>query len=214
MPNCLQRTVLAMGRVGIPPADQQAIFRTVASILHMGNITFAPGPDESSLPSPGGKAEHHLAATGGVGAGLQCSSHGSAAVRGLGCTQVAAVGSGAVGMQAAVRESLDSHDGSFAMAACQCHHPLFAVVLPGECRAAELLGVEKEGLLKALTTRTRQTPEGPIVSPLDVKAATENRDSLAKIIYSKVCSLRLARVTMGLDGSRLLAVDSENLISR
>jgi hypothetical protein len=51
--------------------------------------------------------------------------------------------------------------------------------------AAALLGVDKDGLLKALTTRTRQTPEGPIVSPLDVKAATENRDSLAKIIYSK-----------------------------
>lgn len=52
--------------------------------------------------------------------------------------------------------------------------------------AADLLGVDRDGLLKALTTRTRQTPEGPIISPLDVKAATENRDSLAKIIYSKV----------------------------
>ncbi len=47
--------------------------------------------------------------------------------------------------------------------------------------------MDGEGLVKALTTRTRQTPEGPIVSPLDAKAATENRDSLAKIIYSKVC---------------------------
>ena len=41
-------------------------------------------------------------------------------------------------------------------------------------------------LPQALTTRTRQTPDGPIVSPLDAKAALENRDSLAKILYSKV----------------------------
>lgn len=47
--------------------------------------------------------------------------------------------------------------------------------------------MDKDALVKALITRTRQTPEGPIVSPLDVKAATENRDSLAKILYSKVC---------------------------
>ncbi len=53
-------------------------------------------------------------------------------------------------------------------------------------RAAELLGVDKEGLRKALTTRVRQTPEGPIVSPLDARAATETRDSLAKIIYAKM----------------------------
>ena len=53
---------------------------------------------------------------------------------------------------------------------------------------AELLGVGADGLLKALTTRTRQTPDGPIVSPLDAKAALENRDSLAKILYSKVCT--------------------------
>lgn len=35
--------------------------------------------------------------------------------------------------------------------------------------AAHLLGVDAEGLRKALTTRTRQTPDGPIVSPIDVK---------------------------------------------
>lgn len=51
---------------------------------------------------------------------------------------------------------------------------------------AALLGVEKEGLRKALTTRVRQTPEGPIVSPLDARAAGETRDSLAKIIYAKM----------------------------
>lgn len=59
----LQRTMLAMTRVGIPPADQQAIFMTVAAILNMGNITFAPGPDESSVIADS-KAEEHLSATG------------------------------------------------------------------------------------------------------------------------------------------------------
>ena len=79
--------------------------------------------------------------------------------------------------------------------------------------AAELLGVDAEGLGKALTTRTRQTPDGPIVrwagagaargarsgalscaltllaslaSPIDVKAADDNRDSLSKTIYSRM----------------------------
>ena len=60
--------------------------------------------------------------------------------------------------------------------------------------AAELLGVDKDGLQHALTTRTRQTPEGPIVSPLNVRAATENRDSLAKIVYSKMFDWLVAAI--------------------
>ncbi|KAL6769329.1 MYO1 [Auxenochlorella protothecoides x Auxenochlorella symbiontica] len=52
--------------------------------------------------------------------------------------------------------------------------------------AAALLGVDAAGLARALTTRTRQTPDGPIVSPLDVGAASDNRDSLAKTAYSRL----------------------------
>lgn len=52
--------------------------------------------------------------------------------------------------------------------------------------AADLLGVDTEGLRRILTTRTRQTPDGPIVSPIDVKAADDNRDSLAKTLYSRM----------------------------
>ena len=52
-----------MDRVGIPLADQEAIFRTVASILHIGNISFQTGPDESSLVKAGA-AEAHLGVTG------------------------------------------------------------------------------------------------------------------------------------------------------
>lgn len=60
-----------------------------------------------------------------------------------------------------------------------------AVVAPAAeahlAAAAQLLGVDAEGLRKALTTRTRFTHDGAIVSPLDVKASTQNRDSLAKV---------------------------------
>eukprot|EP00798_Chlamydomonas_sp_ICE-L_P027113 gene27113-2338_t len=60
--------------------------------------------------------------------------------------------------------------------------------------ASFLLGVDTDGLKKALTTRTRQTPDGPIVSPLDAKAASENRDSLAKVIYAKMFDWLVARI--------------------
>jgi hypothetical protein len=49
------------------------------------------------------------------------------------------------------------------------NRPLLAAKTACVLCAAELLGVDKDGLFKALSTRTRQTPEGPIVSPLDVK---------------------------------------------
>lgn len=54
--------------------------------------------------------------------------------------------------------------------------------------------MSRDGLAHALTTRTRQTREGPIVSPLNVRAATENRDSLAKIIYSKMFDWLVAAI--------------------
>lgn len=52
-----------MTRVGIPAEDREAIFRTTASILHLGNVTFTSGPDESSLPADA-KAQTHLQAAG------------------------------------------------------------------------------------------------------------------------------------------------------
>lgn len=50
-----------MTLVGIPLPDQAAIFAAVASVLHLGNITFTEGPEESSHVS-GSEAELHLQA--------------------------------------------------------------------------------------------------------------------------------------------------------
>lgn len=52
--------------------------------------------------------------------------------------------------------------------------------------AADLLGVSPDDLKHSLTTRTRYTRDGKIVSPINVKAASDSRDSLAKTIYSRL----------------------------
>ena len=77
-----------MSLVGIPEEEQLAVCRTVAAILHLGNVAFTEGPEESSRLAGGGSAERHLSAV------------------------------------------------------------------------AALLGVQAQGLLHALTTRTRQTTDG------------------------------------------------------
>ena len=51
--------------------------------------------------------------------------------------------------------------------------------------AACLLGVPVDGLRKILTTRTRHTVDGPIVSPINLESAIDTRDSLAKTLYSR-----------------------------
>ncbi|GAB4821968.1 hypothetical protein N2152v2_009014 [Parachlorella kessleri] len=108
-----KRTRQAMTVVGVSEDDQDAVFRTVAAVLHLGNVAFQAGADaDASQVTPA--AEEHLRA------------------------------------------------------------------------AASLLGVDSKGLSKALTTRTRQTVDGPIVSPIDVRAADDNRDSLSKTIYSRL----------------------------
>ena len=58
----LQRTRRAMSLVGIPEEEQLAVCRTVAAILHLGNVAFAEGPEESSRLATGGAAEKHLGA--------------------------------------------------------------------------------------------------------------------------------------------------------
>ena len=54
----MQATLNAMATVGIPEADREAILRTVASILHLGNVEFVDGTsgdDASQVGNPPGK---------------------------------------------------------------------------------------------------------------------------------------------------------------
>jgi myosin-5 len=43
--------------VGISEEDQDAVFRAVAAVLHLGNVRFQEGsePDSSQVRRPGGK---------------------------------------------------------------------------------------------------------------------------------------------------------------
>ncbi len=44
----LRSTLDAMAIVGILEAEREAVLRTVAAVLHLGNVTFAGAPDEGS----------------------------------------------------------------------------------------------------------------------------------------------------------------------
>ena len=56
----LQRTRRAMSVVGMPVETQDAVFRTVAAVLHLGNITFEDDGNEAAKVSAG-DAERSLA---------------------------------------------------------------------------------------------------------------------------------------------------------
>ncbi|KAF3326549.1 myosin-15-like protein [Carex littledalei] len=55
-----QKTRRAMDIVGITLIDQEAIFRTLAAVLHLGNIEFSPGEEHDSSIIKDEKANFHL----------------------------------------------------------------------------------------------------------------------------------------------------------
>ena len=51
-----------MTLVGIPKVEQDAIFATVAAVLHLGNIEFAPTADAEASQPKDETSSRHLAA--------------------------------------------------------------------------------------------------------------------------------------------------------
>ncbi|MEW5306277.1 MAG: hypothetical protein WDW36_008751 [Sanguina aurantia] len=67
--------------------------------------------------------------------------------------------------------------------------------------AAELLGVDPVLLVTVLTTRTIQTPEGPITTPLSALGASEARDSLARSLYARLFDWLVSRINESMSSS-------------
>ena len=51
-----------MSLVGIPEKEQQAVFQTVAAVLHLGNVAFADGAEQDSSLVAAGLPRKHLEA--------------------------------------------------------------------------------------------------------------------------------------------------------
>ncbi|XP_008445541.1 myosin-15 isoform X1 [Cucumis melo] len=66
------RTRRAMDIVGISHEDQEAIFRTLAAILHLGNVEFSPGKEYDSSVLKDEKSTFHLGVASNL---LMCDSN-------------------------------------------------------------------------------------------------------------------------------------------
>jgi myosin-5 len=64
-----QRTITAMGKVGIPAEQRESVFATVAAVLHLGNISFVEGKEADSSKVAPGKPQENLQAAGTAGGG-------------------------------------------------------------------------------------------------------------------------------------------------
>lgn len=67
------KTKRAMSIVGVSPEEQEAIFRVVAAILHLGNVNFKPGTETDSSAIADEKSAFHLEACAEL---MKCSFPG------------------------------------------------------------------------------------------------------------------------------------------
>lgn len=75
-----------MGKVGIPAEQRESVFATVASVLHLGNISFVEGKEaDSSKVAPGAAQEHLQAAGAAVVSSSSSSWEGEVLLRQLSC---------------------------------------------------------------------------------------------------------------------------------
>lgn len=107
-------TVKAFDTVGISKEFQADLFRLVAAVLHLGNVSFEESKDGEGCEITDKTAQYHLSKT------------------------------------------------------------------------AELLGVDKDDLEEALTTRKIKTVGDEYIKTLTSQAATDSRDTLAKSLYSRL----------------------------
>ncbi len=168
-----------MSLVGIPEKEQSAVFQTVAAVLHLGNVAFSDGAEQDSSHVPAGPALKHLEA--------------AAQLLGVPATGLA---------RALTTRTRQTTDGVLLSSLKGVHVlqkvPSLKLSRKSSClssfaasalaKRSSNLGEHNPDLQQCMQSSLRSlvTGAGPIVSPIDMKAATDNRDSLAKTLYSRM----------------------------
>jgi myosin-5 len=150
--------------------EREAVLRTVAAVLHLGNVTFIDAADEGAIPGS-------AAANGALAAVADLLQVGMS-------EGVAAVG----GAEDSVEDTswICRHYHGASQAHCQCCLSLTLVLT--------WIKVGEEDLLKALTTRAIETVTERIVKRLDAAAANSSRDALAKNVYARLFDWLVAAI--------------------